>query len=834
MTVGISRGYEPGRVLLILPTTDIGVKHAALAEDASLQADLQEASRLLAEAEASLSRGRIEDSQSVAKKALEQFRACKSAQGVADATRVAMCALAEFESRKEALALGQEHLKDVRAAGNKEQEAMALQSLAEVATFRCRGELRDSALAWADEAVTLQRELGNKKLEGFALLAAASACTQKSVKAHQRKHYLRAIKSLKAAIQLFTECPEEDVVGRSGEARALHGLASATGRLEDFRKSVSHAREAAAMFQQLGLRKEEGLELEFLARLQLQLGHYKEGRKSAEEALKIFIKLGNSTWQGVALRTCVKALLRAKKVKEARKLVNRRMDIFKEAKDVVGIAATLDATAEVVMVEGDPSGAAKMLQEAIKLSKDTKMKERQLKKYEATLMAEMANFYLQGQKYDDALDQARKACHLFQKMDCEVEMATTISTMVMSLLCMERPDEALEETNRAIKIYESLNDKKGEGLAWINHCSGLTKMGRFEEAQKIAMRARDIFASQKLLIGEGQALDHLSSLHMTKGDFTKSATCAKRAKQIFSEASCFRQEAFMAWAEAEALFGLAQMQDDHKPGDDLPESFKKACDAAEEALKLAKAVDDDILVMHSQQVVAKTRIMSFRHWEAEEPVQEALEIAQKNSQSMEEASLFLLKAQIHICNGEDDKAQEVAKTARTLFEELGSEQGVEQAREIIDGDYLRQREQEETGVTAATPMPMMPSESQMYGSGGIGGRSGGPMPMGGGAPPPQQMAAAPSAAAPAAPPKGGPTLEQVQESVQDIAMSLIGADELELDTPLMDAGLDSLASVEFQNMLTKEFRGVAMPSTLMFDFPTAKEIASHIKDNYRG
>ncbi|CAE7525092.1 unnamed protein product, partial [Symbiodinium sp. CCMP2456] len=101
----------------------------------------------------------------------------------------------------------------------------------------------------------------------------------------------------------------------------------------------------------------------------------------------------------------------------------------------------------------------------------------------------------------------------------------------------------------------------------------------------------------------------------------------------------------------------------------------------------------------------------------------------------------------------------VAKTARSLFEELGSEQGVEQAREIIDGDYLRQREQEETGVTAATPMAMMPSEAQMYGSGGIGGRSGGPMPMGG-APPPQQMAAAPSAAPPAPPPKGGPTLEQ--------------------------------------------------------------------------
>lgn len=65
-------------------------------------------------------------------------------------------------------------------------------------------------------------------------------------------------------------------------------------------------------------------------------------------------------------------------------------------------------------------------------------------------------------------------------------------------------------------------------------------------------------------------------------------------------------------------------------------------------------------------------------------------------------------------------------------------------------------------------------------------------------------------------------------------MSLIGADELQLDSALMDAGLDSLASVEFQNTLTKEFQGVPMPSTLMFDFPTAKEIAQHIKDNFRG
>eukprot|EP00434_Breviolum_minutum_P039953 symbB.v1.2.035491.t1/scaffold4770.1/size35053/3 len=286
----------------------------------------------------------------------------------------------------------------------------------------------------------------------------------------------------------------------------------------------------------------------------------------------------------------------------------------------------------------------------------------------------------------------------------------------------------------------------------------------------------------------------------------------------------------MAWAEAEALFGLAQTgAEDFKPDQELPESCRKASEAAEEALRLAREVDDELLIMHAMQVVAKTRIMCFRHWEAGPFVEEALEIAQKNSQRMEEASLWLLKAQICICDGEDDKAKENAIKSRDIFEEVGNEQGMEQAREIVDGDYLRQQQEEdERGVTAATPMAMMPSESQMYGSGGIGGRSGGP-----GAGQPMAMApapAAPSAAPAAPPPKGGPSLQQIQESVQDIAMSLIGSDELAMDDALMDAGLDSLASVEFQNTLVKEFRGVPMPSTMMFDFPTSKEI---LGDNFQ-
>ena len=121
-------------------------------------------------------------------------------------------------------------------------------------------------------------------------------------------------------------------------------------------------------------------------------------------------------------------------------------------------------------------------------------------------------------------------------------------------------------------------------------------------------------------------------------------------------------QAFMAWAEAEALFGLAQSQaEDATNGSSrcrvrnqldvliqvriwcisvrtskqtrnfqrfaarpiflwgkIEQTFgrSQASEAAEESLRLARDADDELLMMHAMQVVAKTRIMCFRHWEA--------------------------------------------------------------------------------------------------------------------------------------------------------------------------------------------------------------------------
>lgn len=65
-------------------------------------------------------------------------------------------------------------------------------------------------------------------------------------------------------------------------------------------------------------------------------------------------------------------------------------------------------------------------------------------------------------------------------------------------------------------------------------------------------------------------------------------------------------------------------------------------------------------------------------------------------------------------------------------------------------------------------------------------------------------------------------LGQVQAALQGVLGGSIGVEE-----PLMSAGLDSLGSVEFANVLSRQF-GMQMPGTLVFDYPTVNAIAAYL------
>merc|ERR1719188_1396536 len=70
--------------------------------------------------------------------------------------------------------------------------------------------------------------------------------------------------------------------------------------------------------------------------------------------------------------------------------------------------------------------------------------------------------------------------------------------------------------------------------------------------------------------------------------------------------------------------------------------------------------------------------------------------------------------------------------------------------------------------------------------------------------------------------------DDVMQTVVAMAREAVGVEDgVYLDSPLMDSGMDSLTAVSFRNGLQQSLN-VKLPSSLMFDYPTMKEVANRI------
>merc|ERR1712061_877472 len=143
----------------------------------------------------------------------------------------------------------------------------------------------------------------------------------------------------------------------------------------------------------------------------------------------------------------------------------------------------------------------------------------------------------------------------------------------------------------------------------------------------------------------------------------------------------------------------------------------------------------------------------------------------------------------------------MANAALKLFKDCGDNVGQDLANEML----------QEIGVDKRPKFDMM--QYQMM----PGQMEAAPQEMGGG------MAQSVVAEKPK-----GLNAEMVQQTVQEMAKAAIGLDDaVYLDSPLMDSGMDSLTAVSFRNGLQQNL-GVKLPSSLMFDYPTMKEVAKRI------
>merc|ERR1711972_441900 len=234
----------------------------------------------------------------------------------------------------------------------------------------------------------------------------------------------------------------------------------------------------------------------------------------------------------------------------------------------------------------------------------------------------------------------------------------------------------------------------------------------------------------------------------------------------------------MSIIQAQASFLAAVDEAPYAPNSAffMTPAWETAIKTAKDAATLSRKSGDDLIASQGCSCLAQAYAMTRQFNDARTVLEEGISFAMSGKSDRAEAYLHCLSAQIYYMSEQNDKIKDPASKAVALFKKVGESRGESLAEELV-------------GWASA-------------GEGGGGDYD-------------------------------GPTQEMLLSTVNDVALSLIGSESLAGDTPLMDAGLDSLASVEFQNTLAKEFQGVSLPSTLVFDFPTPAQISEFIYNGLR-
>ncbi|CAK8985974.1 unnamed protein product [Durusdinium trenchii] len=818
-----------------------------------------QARALLTQAERHNDEEESKEAEAKAEEALRYLRSTPEAiPGPADAVRILALVSSSRGERKAALqriAAERALLKSPRA------QAVLTLAFAEIANSRCGSKRREEALKAALEAVEAFRSLGEQRMEGWALVALAHTHVQRGTKSEIPEELDRALDAASQAEELLRA-----VGDRVGEGKALHTIAVALSFQNEVDEAVARSWELVSYWRDLGYRRLEAFQQECVSEWELARHRPEEALEAAQAALEqkalreaqetADVRMPSRS--AAALIHASNAYLTMGMTEEALKLSKERLEVFQKNAD---FESEVVAQSSIVSVYVNSD----RLQEAADVAEETLRKIRKrsstrlLKCWESDLLQTLAKIYLKAEDAERAehtIDQAMKLAD--EQKDRKSLAACYLLQSELALLKKENR-LGLKAAMKSRDLSRKTGTKKGEASALLQLCSAYCARGELKRGAAVTVEAQRIFNSVADREGEADALRMQAEVRMHLNDFTRAIAASRRCRELQREMGDRKSEAWACIQLAQTLLSAASEEEKQEmdrrakakeekaknEGKVLEEkaetdwfqaetqvaeedeerparaAFERALQSAKDALHISRPLEDDQLLVRALLSLATAHMMSLEPEDSHKCIDEGMPLAQTVSDSSAEGHFFLLKAQLAEFDGAKGypQAKEFANEALKLFQMQHDESGEAAVEAILKRITPKTVGVRPTNTGGVSYFAGEGEEMEEYWEEEVYEEIVGGGPVAGGQGQVQ--------------PYSGPTKEEVVSVVSDVALGLIGVESLDNDEPLMDAGLDSLAAVEFGNTLAREFSGIALPSTMMFDFPSVKLLSEFIESSMR-
>jgi len=821
---------------------------------------IDDAAGLLRDAEWHIDEEESQLAEQKAQKALSILREnSQDSPGPADAVRMLSLACSARGDRKAGLGLLAQELS--RGGCSHRQRAVLRLAFAEIANSRCGSKRREEALEAALEAVETFRELGEQRLEGWALIALAHTHVQKGTKNEVPEELTKALEAAAQAQVVLRE-----VGDRVGEGKAMHTTAVALSFQNNIDEAVARSRELVSYWRDLGYTRLEAFQQECVSEWELVRHRPEEALEAAQAALEQKMQREAQRQAQVdpvparsaaALIHASNAYLTMGKTDEALKLSQERLETFRRNRDFESEIVAQSSIVSVYVNSGRLRQAAEVAEETLR-KVQSRPSSRLLKCWEIDLLQTLAKIYLRAEDVENAEKIVDQTIAVASEQKDRKSLAAAY--LLQSELALLRKENrlGLKAAMRSRDLSRKTQTKKGEASALLQLCSAYCARGELKRGAAVTVESQRIFNSVGDREGEADALRMQAEVRLHLNDFPRAIAAARRCRELQREMGDRKSEAWACVQLAQTLLSAASDEEkqeldlrakakeekarsegkvlesadgtgtrqDWFHGDDEDDNqerpakaaFERALQAAKDALQLSRPQEDEQLLSRALLSLATAQMMCLEADAAAKSIEEGLPVAQTVADASAEAHFLLVKSQLAEFKGAKShpEAKQLANEALQLFTTQRDESGEAAAQAI-----LKRLTPKTIGVRPTdTGGPRYYSaegddEMEEYWEEEVieeGGGGGGPVEI---------------------QPCSGPNSSEIVATVSDVALSLIGVEALDADEPLMDAGLDSLAAVEFGNTLAKEFSGVALPSTLMFDFPSVKLLSGFIDASMR-